>query len=131
MSRLGDVIRAKIEAGVLPRERPEKLFAGYGRDEPCTACEAPILSTQVEWSIWMDDHPTHRFHIGCHGLWDAELRSGRVVSSEALCLPCLSQAGKVSFDLAASILMDLEKVVKRIVQGTCPGCGESRPLIRL
>jgi cardiolipin synthase len=48
MSRLGDMIRAKIDLGVLPLERPERLFAGCGEGEPCAACGAPILRDQLE-----------------------------------------------------------------------------------
>ena len=71
---LGDKINAKIDAGTLPSERPEKLFAGYGSDALCSACDTPILSTQVEWRIGSEDAVSHRFHVGCHALWIAALQ---------------------------------------------------------
>lgn len=149
MSRLGDMIRAKIDLGVLPLERPEKLFAGYGEGEPCAACGAPILRDQVEWSIRMRDRVTHRFHIGCHGLWEAELRKRRVLQGErrrapaletvviqarrrpeGLCLPCLSDACELPIDVVSAVVMELQEVMSLRLQGTCPVCRDDRLLIR-
>jgi len=67
--------RAKLDAGVLTRERPEKFFAAYGADKPCTACDAAILPSEAEWSIRDEDRMTHRFHVGGYGLCEAECRS--------------------------------------------------------
>ena len=66
-------IGAKIAAGRLPTWRPDLVFAGYGDDFACTGCDEPILHAQVEWTLRDDDAVTHRFHVGCFGLWDAEL----------------------------------------------------------
>ena len=150
MSRLGDLIRAKIRAGILPLERAEKLFAGYGEEEPCTACGAPILRGQVEWSIRKDDLVTHRFHIGCHGLWEAELGKRGLMTADrprpqaleivviqvrrhaaGLCLPCLSDACKLPFDVVAAVVTELDKVLTVTAPGTCPECAEDRSLVRL
>jgi hypothetical protein len=49
------------------------VFAGYGDDFACTGCDEPILHAQVEWTLRDNDVVTHRFHVGCFGLWDAEL----------------------------------------------------------
>ena len=66
-------IRAKIGSGILPSERPDNVFAGHGDAEPCTGCEKPILPAQVAWTLRNTREVTHRFHVGCFGLWDAEL----------------------------------------------------------
>lgn len=59
MSYLGETVRAKMDAGVLPSTRPEKIFAGHGQDEPCTVCGALIRRSQVEWSVRDNDAVTH------------------------------------------------------------------------
>ena len=72
---LADIVRAKVERGVLPLETPPKLWVGIGRGEVCTACEKPILPAQSEYEVEHGDgRAPIRLHIGCHGLWQAELR---------------------------------------------------------
>ena len=66
-------IRARLDSDVLPSERPVKIFAGYGHDKPCTGCGKSILPAQVEWTFENVQEVKHRFHVGCFGLWDAEL----------------------------------------------------------
>ena len=66
-------IRAKMDSRILPRERPDKVFAGYGDAQPCTGCADPILPVQVAWTLRNSREVTHRFHVVCFGLWDAEL----------------------------------------------------------
>ena len=67
-------IRAKLDAGTLPREASSKMFAGYGDGRPCDGCETPITNTQVEWEFDGPDGQAYRFHLGCAGLWEAERR---------------------------------------------------------
>jgi hypothetical protein len=67
-------IREKMDSGFLPRDAPPKMYAGYGKDEPCAGCETPILPAQVEYQFDSADGRTFRFHIGCLGLWEPERR---------------------------------------------------------
>ena len=148
---LSEKIKSKIDAGVLPTECPEKTFAGYGTDAPCSACDEPILRTQVEWTVQTEDASgtvDHRFHIGCHGLWVAALlkrgatpppersaaqRVTRQLAKYAggLCLPCLSGLTMLPLDLVYAVLLHLEEAIKVSREGTCAGCGESdRHLVR-
>jgi hypothetical protein len=73
---LADEIRLKIDRGELPGARPPKFWAAYGNGRPCSACGEPIHPAQIRWQL--DDatvlDAAFRFHIGCFGLWDAELR---------------------------------------------------------
>jgi hypothetical protein len=153
MPRLAEVIRAKINAGVLPREHPEKLFAGHGTDAICTACDGRILPGQVEWSIRDGDRVTHRFHIGCHGLWDAQLRKPgarvdhrvsrrtslelvvmalRTQRPSGVCLSCLSAYTVLPLDVVASVVTQLGQTVDvGTAQRICPACGHQRELVRL
>ena len=71
---LADLVRDKLDAGTLPREDPVKVWASYGREHPCAACELSILTSQVEYEPQYDGRPPIRLHIGCHGLWEAERR---------------------------------------------------------
>jgi hypothetical protein len=67
-------IREKMDLGILPREAPPKMYAGYGKGEPCAGCETPILPAQVEYQWDSADGRTLRFHLGCAGHWEAERR---------------------------------------------------------
>jgi len=72
--RVRDKIRAKLDAGTLPRDRPPMMFAGYGTRNACDACDETILPAQVEYEISYRDGRAFQLHLGCAGLWDAELR---------------------------------------------------------
>jgi hypothetical protein len=70
---LADDIRLKIDRGELPAAKPFKLWGGFGHFEDCSACGDPIFPAQVRYEFKSDDDAV-RLHIGCFGLWDAELR---------------------------------------------------------
>jgi hypothetical protein len=76
---LADRIRDKIAAHELPDERPEKTGNGHGTGKPCAACDQPILPAQTEHWLGGEGRITHRFHQGCHALWNAELYRRRWV----------------------------------------------------
>jgi hypothetical protein len=75
MATLAEKIHQKINVGALSCQRPEKVLAGHGDGSPCSACGLPIQPDQIEWSFWTGDVLTHRFHLGCHGLWQSECRN--------------------------------------------------------
>src|SRR5262245_51956142 len=66
---LAQQIRDKLDAGLLPRVLPEKVFTRNGTGDPCAGCSQPIFPAQVEYEF-----ETHRLHAGCAGMWQAELR---------------------------------------------------------
>jgi len=66
-------IRTKLDAGELPRRLPPKLWAGFGSGLTCDGCEEPILNAQVEYQVETDGDHSHRLHMGCAALWQAEL----------------------------------------------------------
>jgi hypothetical protein len=72
-----DSLRQKIldrlQAGKLPDRLPEKMGAGFGADHPCDACDGPILAAQTEYTYELPDDRVLRLHVGCAGLWQAEL----------------------------------------------------------
>jgi hypothetical protein len=71
---LADEIRLKIDRGELPAMQPPKLWGGFGHFEDCSACGDPIYPAQIRYEFASDDDAVVRLHIGCHGLWAAELR---------------------------------------------------------
>jgi hypothetical protein len=71
---LADTIREKLDGGRLPREDHIKLWARYGRNRPCVACEQTILPAQVEHELEFADGRIVSMHIGCAGLYEAERR---------------------------------------------------------
>ena len=75
---LADQIRGKLDAGVLPHVRPEnlpeKMWTGYGCGNPCHGCSQPIYPAQIEYHFPLDSGDVVRLHIGCLGMWLAELR---------------------------------------------------------
>jgi hypothetical protein len=71
---LADQIRDKLDAGVLPRVLPEKMWTGYGQGNPCDGCGEPIHPAQIEYECIRESDDVVRLHIGCLGMWLAELR---------------------------------------------------------
>src|SRR5262245_26760586 len=71
--RLIDLIRRKVDAGQLPREKPDKVWNSHGQLVPCDACGARILAAQVEYSFTIRER-FFRVHVGYYGLWGAERR---------------------------------------------------------
>ena len=69
-----EMIRAKLDASLLPSKITGKMYAGFGTHRPCDGCETAILRTQVEYEFDDPEGRTFRFHLGCAGLWEAALR---------------------------------------------------------
>jgi hypothetical protein len=78
---LVDQIREKLDAGVLPRVLPEKMWTSYGHGNSCDGCGEPIHPAQVEYEVGINENNVVRLHIGCAGTWVAELRRRGLVSS--------------------------------------------------
>ena len=72
--KIADQIRDKLDAGVLPRVLPEKMWTGYGQGNTCDACDQPIQPGQIEYEFLQESGDVVRVHIGCLGMWLAELR---------------------------------------------------------
>jgi hypothetical protein len=70
--RLANNVRQRIDAGELPLERPAKIWAAFGNDEPCSACDQKIQRAQLMYEVGSTEK-TYRLHTGCHGVWTGEL----------------------------------------------------------
>lgn len=66
-------VRKLIEVGRLPVTVPQQIYAGYGSNRTCAACDKPITNTQVEYDV-NDERSGEplNFHMGCHVLWQIE-----------------------------------------------------------
>jgi len=71
---VGEIVRQKLDAGVLPIEVPALVWCGHGTGHACVVCEQPIVQAQTEYEAQYDHRPAIRFHFRCHGVWREELR---------------------------------------------------------
>jgi len=62
----------RLKAGTLPRESPSKTWTGRGQRLNCTACDEPILPSNVEFDFDTPDGRQFRMHLGCAALWEHE-----------------------------------------------------------
>jgi hypothetical protein len=76
MSKLAETIRRKLGTGALPTRDPVQVRLGYGRGQPCSACEHPIPLSEPEYEFDAGKGRTVRLHLECYGLWEAERRRG-------------------------------------------------------
>jgi hypothetical protein len=64
-------IRAKLASGGLPSAKPEKVWAGKGTGQLCTACGLAISADDFEYEV---DFPgaraAMRLHQRCLTAWD-------------------------------------------------------------
>jgi hypothetical protein len=66
--------RERIEQGLLPREKPTRLWGGHGSGLPCSLCDRPISDSEPEMELEYETAgrmPTVRFHLRCQSSWDA------------------------------------------------------------
>jgi hypothetical protein len=80
--RWTEIVRQKIDAGLLPVERPPKIWAAFGHGGPCSGCGATITAAQTSYGF-EDAGKSYRLHLGCFGLWEAEQRRRLLATSRA------------------------------------------------
>lgn len=69
---LSGLIRRKVAAGLLPKDAPVKMWAGYGTGEKCDACDLRTTKEGIEYEVDMADRRTFLFHQPCFTLWHQE-----------------------------------------------------------
>jgi hypothetical protein len=69
------VIQAKVAAGLLPRDRPKRVWVGRGSGKSCDGCEQAITRQHREVEFDPDGSATIRLHYDCMQLWDVERRT--------------------------------------------------------
>ena len=70
---LAENITAKVQQGGLPPGMPTKVTALIGDGRACSACDQPILPAQTRYEFGFPGFGTFRLHLGCLGLWTADL----------------------------------------------------------
>jgi hypothetical protein len=66
-------VRAKLMAGALPRLDVQKVWAGLGKDAPCSGCDQRITRSEVEHEVYIGDGSSLRFHRTCLSVWQREV----------------------------------------------------------
>jgi hypothetical protein len=69
-------VRHRIAEGRLPSRVVTDLYAGFGRNDVCSACGDAITPQQVEYELAdpRDESPIV-LHLHCHRLWQVECGS--------------------------------------------------------
>jgi len=55
-------VRSKIAAGILPTEKPDKMWAGKGTGQTCDACGLTVTADDIEHETDLPGGRTLRFH---------------------------------------------------------------------
>ena len=77
---LREKARTVIQNGKLPSRTPDRTWGGPGVGAPCTICELPVRSTEMEFEIqFARDGGTpqagldkYHVHIRCFAAWEFE-----------------------------------------------------------
>jgi hypothetical protein len=72
---LADIVRDKVQSGVLPRENPRGAVRMNGSGQCCSACELAIVPAETQLAFDLPDRGAFRFHVACWAVWLATLVS--------------------------------------------------------
>ena len=67
--------RQRIGQGLLPREKPTRMWGGRGTGAVCNLCDRPIDSSEPEMELEYEPSggvSSVRLHLHCQSIWDAE-----------------------------------------------------------
>jgi hypothetical protein len=73
-------VREVLQAGKLPNRRPDCTWGGPGIGAPCTVCDLPVTSDQLEFEVqFAHDGDTpgldkYHVHVRCFAAWEFERR---------------------------------------------------------
>jgi hypothetical protein len=67
--------RAAMCAGLLPNNRPERVWGGKGTGSACAVCARSIDAIELEFEL--DFEPPVRMHARCFAAWNQERSGGR------------------------------------------------------
>jgi hypothetical protein len=113
-------------------------MSGFGGGRACDGCDETVDGTQYEYKVPLPDGRLGRLHVGCSGLWQAELlnRIGReqtpaamsaLILEHSFCLGCISARLGVSHDAVRQALVTIETTLElhREKDGLCRACGRT------
>jgi hypothetical protein len=73
-------VREVLRTGKLPNRRPDRTWGGPGVGAPCSVCDVPVTSLQLEFEIQFahdGDNPgldKYHVHVRCFAAWEFERR---------------------------------------------------------
>jgi len=65
-------IALRLDNGTLPAAGNQKIFGGYGANQACAACDAPVLETEVIYEVEVQRETeviVIAMHRRCFDLW--------------------------------------------------------------
>jgi hypothetical protein len=68
-------IALRLDNGTLPAAGNQKIFGGYGANQACAACDAPVLENEVLYEVEVqreDEVIVIAIHRRCFDLWMEE-----------------------------------------------------------
>jgi hypothetical protein len=65
-------IRRRLQAGVLPRVRPDAIWGSRGTGVPCDCCGRGISALDVMYELDFKSGPALRMHLPCYQAWRDE-----------------------------------------------------------
>jgi hypothetical protein len=71
--RWTEIVRQRIDAGLLPLDRPPKVSTAFGRGGPCSGCGATITAAQTAYEF-ENAGKRYSLHLGCFGRWEVGRR---------------------------------------------------------
>jgi hypothetical protein len=77
LAELRAIIRLKVAAGILPKDAPVRMWAGYGTGKVCAACALSTTMKDIEYEVDMANRQTFVFHQSCLTLWSVRRTSNR------------------------------------------------------
>ncbi len=69
---LREKIVSRLDNGTLPAAGNQKIFGGYGARQPCAACDAPVLETEVLYEVEVEREAeviVIAMHRRCFDVW--------------------------------------------------------------
>jgi len=127
-------IQDKIRSGKLPQHTLGKILGGFGGGHACDGCDEKIAGAQYEHEVPLPDGRHLRLHVGCSGLWQAELLKpdqtprlpagiSALILEHSLCLGCIGARAGATYDAVRRALATIELTLElHREDGVCRAC---------
>jgi DNA repair exonuclease SbcCD ATPase subunit len=75
-------VRAALDQGLIPRDRPRGLWGGAGSGECCPVCGSPVDAAEMELEVEFEIAEVgaqgareYHLHLPCFAAWEIERRN--------------------------------------------------------
>jgi hypothetical protein len=120
--------RQRIGQGLLPREKPTRMWGGRGTGAVCNLCDRPIDNSEPEMELEYEPSAgvsSVRLHLRCQSIWDA----AREASLTSQWIPLKEQLPPLRTIVEARISFGNSRSVILSVMRVCDG--ETGPVVWL